>query len=203
MTSVGIYNYHRGIEWLWLNQFFVAGELMYGDADTAYTTYLHGQVEAALRQSGVGGLGELYDAHGPLGADFQAWSMTGFLASLHEFGGVRVDATERSLRVRPALPADWHCVAARYRVGNCRFDLGYRREDGSYLIEINPVDSLPPNLKLNAIFRLPEGSPEPRAEINGTPVLAQRPGIVSDTGKRELRIETGLTEPTVISLHSP
>jgi hypothetical protein len=159
--------------------------------------YLEGQVEAAMRQSGVGGLGELYDAHGPLGADFQAWSMTGFLASLHEFGGVHVDATERRVHIRPALPAEWDCFAARYRVGSCLFDLRYLRNDSTPRLEINPVDSVPPDLKLDAIFRLSDRTAEPRVRINGTPLL----GIVVDTENRELRIETEVTGPTIISLH--
>jgi glycogen debranching enzyme len=85
MASVGIYNYHRGIEWLWLNQFLVKGELLHGDREHAYDLYIRGLVREALHQGGVGGLSELYDLRGPLGADFQAWSMTGFIACLHAF----------------------------------------------------------------------------------------------------------------------
>ena len=36
MASVGIFNYHRGIEWEWLNPFCVAAELECGDPDEAY-----------------------------------------------------------------------------------------------------------------------------------------------------------------------
>jgi glycogen debranching enzyme len=140
MVSVGIYNYHRGIEWLWLNHFFVMGELSFGDADAAYRHYIAGQVHAALRESGVGALGELYDAHGPLGADFQAWSMAGFIASLHALAGLDVDAGERRIELRPRLPADWPELTVAGRAGEARFDMRYRRDARAQRIEITPRD---------------------------------------------------------------
>ncbi|HEX6507369.1 MAG TPA: amylo-alpha-1,6-glucosidase, partial [Chloroflexota bacterium] len=92
MASFGIYNYHRGIEWEWLNPFFVEAELRFGDVQHAYQDYVVGQVDEAVHDAAIGGLSELYDLHGQLGADFQAWSMAAFLESLHLFAGIRVDA---------------------------------------------------------------------------------------------------------------
>jgi hypothetical protein len=76
----------------------------------------------------VGGLSELYDVKGPLGADFQAWSMASFVASLHAFSGVEVDAMERRIRVRPDPPGDWPRYSCRRQVGTTRFDLELHRD---------------------------------------------------------------------------
>jgi len=140
MASVGIYNYHRGVEWLWLNQFFVRAELQYGDPDTAYGTYLEGQVHSALHESGVGGLSELNDIHGPLGADFQAWSMAGFVEALRAFGGTVVDGRAGSVTVCPSLPRRWSGMRWKTRIGDTWLALHYERaRDGAQTLEIAHV----------------------------------------------------------------
>jgi glycogen debranching enzyme len=168
MASVGIYNYHRGVEWLWLNQFFVRGELLYGDPDHAYDRYLSGQVHAALHSGGVGGLSELHDIHGPLGADFQAWSMAGFVESLHAFGGVDADAAAGVVTVCPTLPRRWNGLRWTVRIGECRLALRYEREaDGATMLNVEPQDRETAGLTLRA--GLPAGD-DARAQdvrVNG------------------------------------
>src|SRR5205085_6817476 len=115
------YNYHRGVEWLWLNQFFVAAELLCGDVDTAFDLYLKPQVHTTLHEGGVGGLPELYDMHGPLGADYQAWSMAGLVNGLRRFAGVEVDAVDRRIDIHPRIPAAWPHLVTRSQVGETRF----------------------------------------------------------------------------------
>lgn len=167
MASVGIYNYHRGIEWLWLNQFFVQAELMCGSTDTAYNTYLHGQVHETLHQGGVGGLSELYDMRGPLGADFQAWSMAGFIAGLHAFAGISVDAIDRYIHIRPAIPQKWPYLHSRQQVGNIRYDVKYRRENLRHTIEIDALDPVPQHYTLRIGARIPHGRNVAAIDING------------------------------------
>ena len=127
LASVGIFNYHRGIEWLWLNPFFAEFELQYGDVDEAYRQYIEIQVRAALHKSGVAGLDELEDLHGPLGADFQAWSMAGFITGLKRFAGVCVDALEDSISACPQLPSAWPELKSRHRIGDRTFMVEARR----------------------------------------------------------------------------
>lgn len=174
MASVGIYNYHRGIEWLWLNQFFVAAELQYGDATHAFERYLLGQIHEALHEGGIGGLSELYDLHGALGADFQAWSMTGFVESLHAFAGITVDAVDRRVTVRPSVPDRWPYLACRRQVGDTRFDLRYEQEKADLQqVEVTPVDRVPAGYRLRIGVRLPAGRRSARVTLNGHPAAAQ------------------------------
>ncbi|HLJ68498.1 MAG TPA: amylo-alpha-1,6-glucosidase [Chloroflexota bacterium] len=192
MASVGLYNYHRGIEWLWLNQFMVAGELAHGDAEHAYRLYLRGQVDAAQARAGVGGLGELYDLHGPLGADFQAWSMASLISGLHRFAGVAIDAIQRKVTVRPSPPADWQELTTRNLAGKTRFDVRCRR-DGEHRQEVivEPVDRVPSGYSLRVGVRLPK-SGAVHASINGQEIPAESIQVSGgDTGSpREAWIET-------------
>jgi hypothetical protein len=54
MASVGIFNYHRGIEWQWFNAFFVQGELDCGSAVEGYRRYVQDQVRGVLDDGGIG-----------------------------------------------------------------------------------------------------------------------------------------------------
>jgi glycogen debranching enzyme len=174
MASVGIYNYHRGIEWLWLNQFFVQGELQCGDTDIAYHTYVGCQVHAALHEAGVGGLSELHDLHGPLGADFQAWSMTGFIASLHAFAGIRINASKRVVQVRPSIPTDWPYISCRRQVAQTRFDVRSQcNPNGSQRIEVRAIDPPPPNYTLRLGVRILPDTCVHTITINGEPVPSE------------------------------
>jgi hypothetical protein len=171
MASVGIFNYHRGIEWEWLNPFFVAGELSLGNPDEAYHRYLQGQIREVLNEAGIGGLSELYHVHGELGADFQAWSMAGALQSFHLFAGVEVDALEQTVRICPTLPPDWPSLHCRRRVGKTRFDVMYEEgDDGSFHIELHPVDPFPDGYTIRFGIVRPAGSPAPTARWNGVEV---------------------------------
>ena len=131
MASFGIFNYHRGIEWEWFNTAFVAGELKWGSAQRAFAGYVRGQVDEALHDAGIGGLSELYDEHGQLGADFQAWSMAALIESLHRFAGVEVDGGGRHLRVSPTIPAEWPYLRTRLRLGPDWFELRYEEPGAS------------------------------------------------------------------------
>jgi hypothetical protein len=175
LESVGLYNYHRGVEWLWLNQFMVEGELACGDPETAYSLYLQGQVHSALHEGGVGGLSELYDVRGPLGADFQAWSMAGFVASLHAFGGVEVDALHQRVRVRPNPPKAWAAYCCRRQVGQTRFDVATELEaSGARTVRINPLDRIPDGYTLSIAVPVPHGAGQIEAQVNGKTVPATR-----------------------------
>ncbi|GAC1521109.1 MAG: hypothetical protein NVS2B16_28540 [Chloroflexota bacterium] len=171
MASVGIYNYHRGIEWEWLNPFFVAAELECGDPEAAYGRYVRGQVAEVLHEAGIGGLSELYDLHGELGADYQAWSMAGFVESLHRFAGVQVDALQRTIRICPALPSDWPHLRCRRRVGNIRFDVHYERPSRtSHEFQLRLQDPVPHDYTLHIGFRIPTNSRVRSATYNGIPM---------------------------------
>lgn len=173
MASVGIYNYHRGIEWLWLNQFFVRGELCYGDPEKAYERYVEGQVQSALHAGGVGGLSELYDMHGPLGADFQAWSMSSFIESLHAFGGIDVDAVSRKVSVRPLPPKSWESFRARRKVGETQFDVEYRREGSAQVVGVRAIDPIPDGYSLRVGVRLDDGPRAAGVTVNGEAAAGQ------------------------------
>jgi glycogen debranching enzyme len=143
MASFGIYNYHRGIEWEWLNSCFVAGELKHGIVQRAYDKYTRGQVDGALHEGGIGGESELYDEHGQLGADFQAWSMAALIDSLHLYAGITVDAITRTIRLAPWIPEAWPYLSLRRRVGGLRFDLRYERSGPrNHQFELRPVDKV-------------------------------------------------------------
>jgi glycogen debranching enzyme len=158
MASVGIYNYHRGIEWLWLNPFLLQGELTCGDTEIGYRRYVAGEVHSTLTEMGVGGLSELYDIRGPLGADFQAWSMTGFLASLHAFAGIEVDALARTIQIRPSIPASWPHLTCRRRVAYTVFDLRYTcGERGEQAVEVVVQGEAPNGYSLDIGVRVPDG----------------------------------------------
>jgi glycogen debranching enzyme len=175
LESVGLYNYHRGVEWLWLNQFLVEGELACGEADRAYALYLRGQVHSALHTMAVGGLSELYDVKGPLGADFQAWSMASFVASLHAFSGVEVDAMERRIRVRPDPPGDWPRYSCRRQVGTTRFDLELHRDrSGVQTIRVVPIDPVPSGYTLSIGARVPHDARVPTVQAQGRSVEPRR-----------------------------
>jgi len=164
MASVGIFNYHRGIEWEWLNPFFVQGELMCGSAQEAYSRYVQGQATEALKEVGIGGLSELYDLHGQVGADFQAWSMAGFIQSLHLFAGVQVDACEKAVRICPAIPPEWPHLRCRRRVGNAYFDLHCEQPSASSRrLEVRLLQEPPSGYELSLGIRLP-----PRSRIAAT-----------------------------------
>jgi len=170
MASIGIYNYHRGIEWEWFNPFFLQGELTCGDADRGYRQYVQAQVIEAIGEVGIGGLSELHDMRGQVGADFQAWSMAGFLQSLHLFAGVQVDALERTVRICPALPSGWPYLRCRRSVGNTRFDLRYERPSAtSHELHVRLLDPVPEGYTLHVGFRVPRGSRVRTATCNGSP----------------------------------
>jgi hypothetical protein len=103
----------------------------------AYRKYLRGQVDAVLGRAGIGGISELYDLVGNRGPEFQAWSMSGFLESLHAFTGVRVDVPARRITVEPQLPAGWPQINVRKWYGSVPFDLRYVRDDQAVSVQID------------------------------------------------------------------
>lgn len=137
MRSIGKFNYHRGVEWNWLSQFFVRAELKYGEPDVAFRKYLRPQVSAALERGGVGGIGELFDLSGTRGPDFQAWSMAGFLEAVHAFAGVQIDVPARRITVEPHIPASWPRLALRKWYGRIPFDLRYEADGMARALRID------------------------------------------------------------------
>jgi glycogen debranching enzyme len=196
MASVGLYNYHRGIEWLWLNSFFVQAELSCGDTETAYERYLRGQVYSALHEGGVGGLGELYDARGPLGADFQAWSMAGFIVGCHAFAGVHIDALTRRIVVRPSIPSNWPSLRCRRQVNNQPLDLLYRNPSRDYHhIQLLSTAQPASDYTVRCGIRVPEGQRVRMVRLGGEIVDQQRWELLPACGQGapgEVWIETTL-----------
>jgi len=143
MRSVGKYNYHRGIEWNWLAQFFVRAELKYGEPDAAWRRYLRGQVRAALERGGIGGISELHDLSGTRGPEFQAWSMAGMLDALHAFAGVEIDVPEGKIVVEPQLPSAWPSLSVRRWFGATPFDLHLSREGERTSLQITFPGEIP------------------------------------------------------------
>ena len=125
LPSVGKANYHRGVEWNWLAQLFVAGELRHARPDMAFDHYLARQIHDAGTFAGLGGISEVFDHRGPAGPDFQTWSMTGLLESLHRFTGVTVDAPAKTIQIRPQKPRRWPFIRARYSMGGRGFLVEY------------------------------------------------------------------------------
>lgn len=174
MASFGIFNYHRGIEWEWLNPSFVAGELSYGDPAHAYRGYTRGQVDEALHDAGIGGLSELYDEHGQLGADFQAWSMAALIDTLHLYAGVSVDAKAKRIRVAPSIPVGWPYLHVRRRLGKLRFDLRYEQSaPHRHHLRLTPVGKIPPACAVDIGMNL-DGTEIRSATCNGDEVPSRQ-----------------------------
>lgn len=155
MRSIGKFNYHRGVEWNWLSQFFVWAELKYGDPDRAFNTYVRAQVNAVLDHSGIGGISELHDLSGTRGPEFQAWSMSGFLEALHAFAGVRIDVPERRISVSPQLPQSWPRVQVRKWYGSIPFDLTYAGDDRQRSLNVTFPWQNAPNCSIDFQLILP------------------------------------------------
>jgi hypothetical protein len=171
MASFGIFNYHRGIEWEWFNPSFVAGELLHGDTEHAYRLYTYNQVDGALHDGGIGGLSELYDEHGQLGADFQAWSMAALIESLHRFAGVSVDARARTIWVAPWIPAEWPFLQLRRRLGDFRFDVRYEQaRPAAHRLELHPRAGAIDGYQVALGIRLETGRQVRSATLNGRAV---------------------------------
>lgn len=136
MRSIGKFNYHRGVEWNWLSQFFVQAELKYGEPDVAFAKYLLPQVNAVLNVAGIGGISELFDLSGTRGPEFQAWSMSGFLEALHAFAGVHVDVPDRRIIVEPQLPRSWPQLSIRKWYGSVPLDVECRADAVSQSLSI-------------------------------------------------------------------
>ena len=158
MASVGIFNYHRGVEWEWFNHFFVQGELACGGVEEAYRLYLKPQVHEALYEQGIGGLSELRDMHGQLGADFQAWSMAAFIQAVHTFAGIEIDVPGRCLTVSPSIPHQWPYLKVRRRIGSTRFDLHCESTADKLSVRLHLLDPAPAGYRLRLGIRIPQGA---------------------------------------------
>lgn len=155
MRSIGKFNYHRGVEWNWLSQFFVEAELKYGEPDSAFRRYLCRQVDAALDQGGVGGISELFDLNGTRGPEFQAWSMSGFLQALHAFAGVHIDVPGRTIRVEPQLPGDWPQLSVRKWYGSTPLDVNVKRDGQDLMLQVDFPWGDVPDASLDVALVLP------------------------------------------------
>ncbi|HEX8918481.1 MAG TPA: amylo-alpha-1,6-glucosidase [Chloroflexota bacterium] len=145
MKSVGKFNYHRGVEWNWLSQFFVMAELKYGEPNVAFRRYLSKQLRGTLERGGIGGISELHDLSGARGPEFQSWSMAGLLQALHAFAGVSIDVPDRHITIEPQLPAVWPKLEIRKWYGSIPFDVHYTERQNDRHVQITfpwqaPVD---------------------------------------------------------------
>ncbi|HEX6508010.1 MAG TPA: amylo-alpha-1,6-glucosidase, partial [Chloroflexota bacterium] len=157
MRSIGKFNYHRGVEWNWLSQFFVWAELKYGDPNVALRKYLQGQIDAVLDRAGIGGISELFDLSGTRGPEFQAWSMSGFLEALHAFTGVRIDVPEHRISIAPQLPARWPHLKVRKWYGSVPFDLTCRGDDEERSLQVEFPWGEPVDASIEVQLVLPKG----------------------------------------------
>jgi glycogen debranching enzyme len=155
MRSIGKFNYHRGVEWNWLTQFFVQAELKFGEPSVAYQKYLRCQVDAALRSAGIGGISELFDLTGTRGPEFQAWSMSGFLEALHAFAGVRIDVPGRRIFIEPQLPEQWPHLTMRKWYGSIPFDITCWRRGEALTVDVEFPWGDPPDAELEVSLLLP------------------------------------------------
>lgn len=155
MRSIGKFNYHRGVEWNWLCQFFVWAELKYGNPDGAFGTYVSAQVNAVLDHAGIGGISELHDLSGTRGPEFQAWSMSGFLEALHAFAGVRIDVPARGISLAPQLPRKWPHLHVRKWYGSIPFDLSYAGDDKQRSLNVSFPWQNPPDCAIDIQLILP------------------------------------------------
>jgi hypothetical protein len=172
MRSVGKFNYHRGVEWNWLAQFFVQAELKYGEADVAYRKYLRAQVEAVLHRGGIGGISELFDLSGARGPEFQSWSMSGFLEGLQAFAGVHVDVAASRITIEPQLPADWPHLSVRKWYGNIPFDLKIGGTAEARTVEITFPWGRPEGVQLECALVTPHRTTprDVQVSVDGAPV---------------------------------
>jgi glycogen debranching enzyme len=171
MRSLGKYNYHRGVEWNWLSQFFVQAELKYGEADIAYRTYLKPQIEAVLGTAGIGGISELFDFSGTRGPEFQAWSMAGFLEAIQAFAGVRIDVPAKRITIEPQMPSSWTRVGARKWYGAVPFDLEYTNDGRTHSLVISMSEGDPPDAHLDISLVVPgrQAADSLSARLDGAP----------------------------------
>jgi hypothetical protein len=156
MRSIGKFNYHRGVEWNWLAQFFVQAELKYGEPDVAFRKYLRPQVQAVLHTAGIGGISELFDFSGTRGPEFQAWSMAGFLEAIHAFAGVHIDVPQRRIALEPQLPDSWPRIDVRKWYGNgAPFDLHFSSDHRSRTLRLEFPWGEVPDAELEIALTLP------------------------------------------------
>lgn len=155
MRSIGKFNYHRGVEWNWLSQFFVQAELKYGEPDVAFRKYLRPQMKAVLERAGIGGISELFDLSGTRGPEFQAWSMSGFLEALHAFAGVRIDVPQRRIIIEPQTPESWPQLSVRKWYGPIPFDLRYATDEEAQALQIDFPWGQAPDADIEVALVLP------------------------------------------------
>ncbi|HZT97829.1 MAG TPA: amylo-alpha-1,6-glucosidase, partial [Chloroflexota bacterium] len=136
LPSLGKLNYHRGLEWNWLAQLFVAGELRHGRPDMAFDHYLARQIHDATSAGGLGGVSELFDHRGQAGPSYQSWSMTGLVESLHRFAGVIVDTKAALIAIRPQKPRHWPQLRIRKWIGDVAFDIAFTDAGGLQTLDI-------------------------------------------------------------------
>ncbi len=154
LPSLGKVNYHRGIEWNWLSQLFVAGELRHGRPDMAFDHYLARQIHDAGATAGLGGVSEVFDHRGPAGPDFQTWSMTGLVEALHRFAGIRVDVPNSRISLAPQKPRRWGHIRVRKWYGGRPFDFLYRSSSREVQMDLAFPNGAPKGLTLDFTLRL-------------------------------------------------
>jgi hypothetical protein len=130
------------------------------------------QVESVLERAGIGGISELHDLDGSRGPEYQAWSMSGFLESLHAFAGVRIDVPDRLIMVEPHLPQRWPDLRIRKWYGTTPLDLHISHdarlrvvrldfpEGGVADANVEIVLGIPPRRKLDTIDIRIDGIPQ-------------------------------------------
>lgn len=191
MRSIGKFNYHRGVEWNWLSQFFVHAELKYGEPDIAFRKYLRGQVASALGCAGIGGISELFDLSGTRGPEFQAWSMSGFLEALHAFAGVRIDVPSRRIVVEPQLPSVWPELTVRKWYGSVPFDVRASADDRTRVVHVEfPWTEVPEaELEIGVVLPVRRAVESLDVRVNGVSYAAQYTREpIAGTDKARVRI---------------
>lgn len=148
LPSAGKINYHRGVEWNWLSQLFVEGQLLHGNPDTAFDQFIARQIYDATTAAGLGGVSEVFDHRGPAGPAFQTWSMSGLLESLHRFLGVTTDVPNRMITICPQKPRRWPYIKARKWFAGQPFQVQYSGSRTDQRLSVAFEEGVPEDVQL-------------------------------------------------------
>jgi glycogen debranching enzyme len=150
--------YHNGTVWVWLTGPLVSALTEMREQDFAFknTMFLADEI---LDGKTAGTLPELFDAFpredeskpDESGAFSQAWSLAEFIRSFYEdYLGVRVDAGNHSVSLRPMIPSMLKDITFRLNGGKCGdYLITYRFVKELGEIEISPLD-----FSGNTLFRV-------------------------------------------------
>jgi hypothetical protein len=140
--------YHNGIVWTWLIGRVIEAAVQYNLQDVVYEV-TDNMVHQILERGSVGTFSELLDAfprNGETeprlsGTFTQAWNLAEFLRSAYQdYLGLRPDVPDRTLHLKPALPAAFGTTEALIPFGNERLYLFFDNNEENATLKIGPSD---------------------------------------------------------------